>query len=149
MSISTLHNGQAHAASVFYVNVGFDLYFISSPSSRHGEDLAINPRAAVTINEDYNNWLDIKGLQLSGKVRQVGRIADHAEIADAFTHKFPDVGGFFGKPDDMPESIADKVAKVLFYRFRPSSIFYIDNSQGFGHKEELVLEDRGSFKDPT
>lgn len=147
MSLSTLHQGQAHAASVFYVNTGFDLYFISSPSSRHGEDLASNARAAATINEDYRNWADIKGLQLSGKVSQLGRLADHSEIAAAFTQKFPDVGRFFRKPDEMSDAMTSKVAKVLCYRFRPSHIFYIDNSLGFGHREELVLSDSKNFED--
>jgi hypothetical protein len=147
MSIATLRNGQVHAASVFYVNVGLDLYFISSPSSRHGEDLAIDPQAAVTINEDYSNWLDIKGLQLSGKVRQFGRLRDNAKIADSFTQKFPDVGRFFGRPDEITEDAASKVAKVLFYRFRPLSIFYVDNSLGFGHRDELVLSDRKYIED--
>ena len=147
MSLSTLHQGQAHAASVFYVNTGFDLYFISSPSSRHGEDLASNAQAAATINEDYRNWADIKGLQLSGKVSQLGRLADHSEIAAAFTQKFPDVGRFFRKPDEMSDAMTSKVAKVLCYRFRPSHIFYIDNSLGFGHREELVLSDSKNFED--
>ncbi len=147
MSIATLRNGQVHAASVFYLNVGFDLYFISSPSSQHGEDLAINPRAAATINEDYNDWADIKGLQLSGKVSQLGRLADHAKIADAFTQKFPDVGRFFGTTDEMSEVVASKVAKVRCYRFRPLSIFYIDNSLGFGHRDELVLSDSKHIED--
>jgi len=64
MSLATAHDGQAHAATVFYVNDHLDLYFISSPSSRHGQHLAANNHIAATVNEDYRNWNDIKGLQL-------------------------------------------------------------------------------------
>jgi hypothetical protein len=137
MSLATASDGKPHAASVFYVNDGFDLYFISSPSSRHGENFTNNDRVSATINEDYCKWADIKGLQLEGKVETVGRLLDNGEIVTAFISKFPDVRGFFKNPGDMADSIADKVAKVRFYKFRPAKICYIDNSLGFGHRDEI------------
>ena len=139
LSLSTVLDGQPHSAAVFYVNQAFDLYFISSPSSRHGEGLAENCQASATINEDYDNWADIKGLQLSGDVIQFGQLSECVNIAESFTRKFPDVSHFFKDPAEMPDAVATKVAKVMFYRFRPSSIYYIDNSLGFGHREELDL----------
>ena len=38
VSLATEKNGEPHAATVFYVNIGFELYFFSSPTSRHGEN---------------------------------------------------------------------------------------------------------------
>ena len=137
MSLATASDGKPHAASVFYVNDGFELYFMSSPSSRHGENFTNNDRVSATINEDYCRWVDIKGLQLEGKVEMVGRLPDNGEIATAFISKFSDVRGYFKNPSDMAESIADKVAKVRFYKFCPAKICYIDNSLGFGHRDEI------------
>jgi uncharacterized protein YhbP (UPF0306 family) len=137
MSLATVAYNRPHAASVLYVNQGFDLFFISSPHSRHGGNMATNNRVSATINEDYAAWSDIKGLQLDGYVVQLGELNEHGEIAAAFTTKFSDVGSFFKKPDELPYAVADKVAKVRFYKFRPSKIFYIDNSLGFGHREEM------------
>ena len=139
MSLATASNGRPHAASVFYVNDGFDLYFMSSPSSRHGKNFANNDRVSVTINEDYCRWADIKGLQLEGKVEMVGGLLDNGEIATAFVSKFPDARDFFKNPGDMADLIADKVAKVRFYKFRVAKICYIDNSLGFGHKDIIEL----------
>ena len=141
MSLSTVCNGQPHAAAVFYTNKSFDIYFVSSPSSHHGENIARNARVSATINEDYESWRDIKGLQLQGKVRQLGPVADYEEIAAAFIAKFPDVSGFFKEPREQPGHVKNKVAKVQFYVFQPLSIFYIDNSLGFGHRELLVLDE--------
>ena len=66
LSLATEKDGAPHAATVFYVNTGFEIYFLSSPSTRHGEHLAHNPRVSATIDEDYSNWLLIKGIQLEG-----------------------------------------------------------------------------------
>ena len=64
LSPATEKDGAPHAATVFYVNTGFEIYFLSSPLTRHGEHLAHNPRVSATIDEDYSNWLLIKGIQL-------------------------------------------------------------------------------------
>ena len=139
MSLATVDDDLPHAASVFYVSRGYDLFFISSPDSRHGRNLMTNSHVSATINEDYANWGDIKGLQLKGQVEQIGSLADNNEIADEFTAKFSDVSDFFKLPDELPEALADKVRKVSFYKFRSSKIFYIDNSLGFGQRQELEI----------
>jgi len=147
MSLATAYDGEAHAATVFYVNQGYDLYFISSPSSRHGQHLAANNRVAATVNEDYHNWTDIKGLQLQGHVEQMGRFTENADIADLFVAKFPDTSRFFQDPGDMPDAVANKVAKVQFYRLQATNISYIDNSLGFGHREELPIDEFTAFEE--
>jgi hypothetical protein len=139
MSLATVEGDLPHAASVFYVSRGYDLFFISSPDSRHGRNLMTSSHVSATINEDYANWGDIKGLQLKGQVEQIGSLADNNEIADEFTAKFSDVSDFFKSPDELPEALADKVRKVRFYKFRPSKIFYIDNSLSFGHRQEMEI----------
>jgi len=147
MSLATAHDGQAHAATVFYVNDHLDLYFISSPLSRHGRHLAANNRIAATVNEDYHNWNDIKGLQLEGHVEALGPPSEYPDISDLFVAKFPDTSRFFQNPGDMPDAVANKVAQVQFYRLRLSSISYIDNSLGFGHREELPVEESTPFEE--
>jgi hypothetical protein len=139
MSLATAHENRPHAASVFYLSQGLELYFLSSPSSQHGQDLTVNNRASATINEDYGRWSEIKGLQLEGHVVQLGNIAENTEIAAAFKTKFSDVSDFLKAPDELPIAVADKVAKVQFFKFQPSKISYIDNSLGFGHREELQI----------
>ncbi len=148
MSLATVGMEQPHAAAVFYINRKLDLFFISSPASRHGENLATNTWVSATINEDYRNWSDIKGLQLEGDVEQLGRLSEHEDIGAAYVKKFPDVGDFFKDPGELPDLIAGKVANVRFYKFQPSRIYYIDNSRGFGHREELVPGVVGAIEDP-
>ena len=139
VSLATEKDGIPHAATVFYASIGFKLYFLSSPTSRHGENLSLNPKASATINEDYSDWLLIKGIQMEGRVECVGGIVENGRIAKAYVKKFPAVADFLFSPRKLGRAIADKVAKVRFYRLTPSKIYFIDNEIGFGQREELIL----------
>ena len=138
VSLATERDGRPHAATVFYVSIGYQLYFLSSPSSRHGENLSLNPQVSATINEDYSDWLLIKGIQLEGQVEIVGGIVESGKIAKAFIKKFPTVADFLFSPRKLGQAIASKVAKVKFYKLTPSRIYFIDNEIGFGQREELI-----------
>jgi len=139
MSLATEGDGLPHAATLFYVNIGFQLYFVSSPSSRHGENIARNESVSATISEDYSGWSDIKGIQMEGRVEKVGGIMENGRIVKAYVKKFPDVADFFLSPKKLGQAIANKVAKVRFYKFVPGKIRFINNALDFGHREELIL----------
>lgn len=139
ISLATAVGGIPHAAAVFYVSIGFNLYFLSNPNSRHGENLIQNPTVSGTINEDCSNWLQIKGIQLEGRVECIGGILKNARIAKAYVKKFPNVADFLISPHKLGKGIAQKVSKVKFYQIWPSKIYFLDNSLGFGHREELDI----------
>lgn len=139
ISLATVTDRQPHAATVFYVSIGFELFFVSNPTSRHSINLERNPIVSGTINEDYSNWLKIKGIQLEGKVDCIGGIFENKRIVTAYIKKFPNVADFFVSPKKLGEAIARKVSKVRFYRIIPERIFFIDNATGFGDREELLI----------
>ncbi len=139
LSLATVHDGEPHSATVFYVNIGFKLYFLSSPASRHGINLSRLVQVSATINEDYATWRLIKGIQLEGTVTKMGGLWENGHLAIAFTKKFPDVAEFFSSPRQLGEKIMAKVKGVEFYELSPTRLFYIDNELGFGHREELLL----------
>lgn len=149
LSLATEKEGVPHAASVFYLNSGLEIYFLSSPSSRHGEHLANNPRVSATIDEDYSNWLLIKGIQLEGKVTRMGGILENGHIALVYAKKFPAVKDFLFSPQKLGELIASKISRVNFYRLTPERIFFVDNEKGFGKREELILQREDFQEDLT
>ena len=139
VSLATEREGVPHAATVFYVSIGFDLYFLSSPTSHHSENLSRNPRISATINEDYDKWQMIKGIQLEGRVENVGGILDNGRIARAFVQKYPDVADFLISPRKLGRAIAQKLARVKFYKIKPSRILFINNAIDFGQRDELTF----------
>lgn len=122
------------AAAVFYANDGFAIYFLSSPTSRHGSNLARNPRVSAAIHEDYADWKAIKGVQLEGIATELSG-DEEAEARRLYGAKFPIVG-ILGQ---APAAIVAALAKVRWYRLMPERLYFIDNSAGFGHRDEIDL----------
>lgn len=122
------------AAAVFYVHENFDLYFLSSPSTRHSLNLAANPRVAVTIQADYDDWRAIKGIQLEGNVTRLEGL-EQARAILLYGKKFSIVGNIARAPAE----IARAFSRVAWYRVTPTRVYFVDNSQAFGHRDEIAL----------
>ena len=132
VTLATEADGVPWAAAVFYVNDGFNLYFLSSPTSRHCSNLANNPRAAGTIQEDYADWASIKGVQLEGVASQLSG-NDEQSARKLYEQKFPIVSTL----GQAPEAIVKAMSKVRWYRLVPQRLYFIDNSAGFGARAEV------------
>jgi uncharacterized protein YhbP (UPF0306 family) len=127
------HGGEGlWAAAVFYVSDGFTLYFLSSPASRHCLNLAQDARVSATIQEDYADWPEIQGVQLEGSASEI--CGDAERLArKLYGEKFPVVGNLAL----APAAIVKALAKVRWYRIAPDRFYFIDNSAGFGHRDEI------------
>lgn len=130
MTLATHGAGAPWAAAVFYANDGFDLIFLSSPSSRHCRNLAASPRAAATIQEDYTDWTEIKGVQMEGTVTELGGETERA-ARSLYAARFPFVR-------QAVPALAEALKKVRWYRLAPERLYFIDNSRGFGHRDEIA-----------
>jgi uncharacterized protein YhbP (UPF0306 family) len=138
MTLATCAADMPWAATVFYASDGLQLYFFSSPEARHSLNLGVNSRVAVTIQEDYKDWRAIKGIQLEGKVVLVDGVIEKAKAMAVYARKYADVIQLFTDPSS---GVFHKAfLKVKFYRVVPEKVFFIDNEQGFGKRQELILE---------
>jgi hypothetical protein len=137
MTLATCADNVPWAATVFYASDDLSLYFFSAPESRHCENLAANSKVAVTVQEDYQDWRQIKGVQLEGKVTLVDSVIEKAKALAVYARKYPDVIRLFTDPASGVFYRA--FLKVKFYRVSPERVFFIDNAQGFGKRQELAL----------
>jgi len=137
MTLATSSGDLPWAATVFYASEDLRLYFFSAPDSRHAQNLASNPRVAVTVQEDYKDWRKIKGIQLEGHVALVDGVLEKAKAVAVYAVKYPEVIKLFADPSS---GIFHKAfLKVKFYCVTPEKVFFIDNEQGFGKRQELAL----------
>jgi uncharacterized protein YhbP (UPF0306 family) len=131
MTLATNGPDGVWAAAVFYVNDGFDLYFLSAGNTRHAGNMAISPRVAATLQEDYADWSVIQGIQLAGEVFQLsGR--KRLRAITLYRTKFPFLA-------QAPAAIKSAFEKVNWYWLRPYQLYFVDNSQGFGHRDEIIV----------
>jgi uncharacterized protein YhbP (UPF0306 family) len=130
LTLATLaEDGRPQAAPLFYAELDdLSLIFISEPKARHSQNVAHDGRVAVTIYTDGQQWQTIRGLQLEGVCAALS--GEAAEIAQTtYLAKYP-----FIATDPF---LAGLLQKVTFYKISPTWLRLIDNSQGFGHKEEF------------
>jgi uncharacterized protein len=119
------------AAAVFYANDGFDLYFLSAGETRHAQNIAASPLVAATVQADYDEWAAIKGIQLEGTVQMLtGKRREEAVALYATRYDF------LRKPVSVIEAA---LVRVNWYCLTPARLYFVDNSRGFGHRDEIDL----------
>jgi uncharacterized protein len=133
MTLATQGLDGPWAAALFYVNVGFNLYFLSLPSSRHAGQFAARKTVAATVQEDCAEWRSIKGIQLEGVVDILSGSAEASAI-QLYAAKFPFASGGYGT---APE-IAAALAKVRWYLLSGVRAYFIDNEAGFGRRRQVL-----------
>jgi len=137
MTLATCAGDTPWAATVFFASEALKLYFFSAPESRHCQNLAQNARVAVTVQEDYKEWRKIKGIQLEGRVELVDGVLEKGKAMAVYALKYPEVIKLFTDPSS---GIFYKAfLKVKFYCVIPEKLYFIDNEQGFGKRQELPI----------
>ena len=139
MTLATSVGDVPWAATVFYASDDLRLYFFSTPDSRHCQNLVVNARVAVTIQEDYHDWRQIKGIQLEGNVALVDGFLEKTKAMAVYARKYPGVIKLFTDP--ASGVFYKAFLKVKFYWVVPQRVFFIDNEQGFGKRQELLVSE--------
>ena len=119
------------AAAVFYANDGFRLYFLSLPTTRHGRNLAAHPRAAATVQEDYRDWPEIKGVQMEGRTLLLAG-SEREQAISLYARKFPVIAA------PAEPRIAEALTRVGWYCLVPDRVYFVDNAAGFGHRDQVL-----------
>ena len=116
--------GEPHAAALFYAfTPDLHLIFLSEPDTLHARHIGPGAAVAVTIQADGQDWRRITGLQMHGMARPASDAARQIYLA-----RFPFIA--------RTETLARALKNSRFYEITPAWARLIDNSLGFGHKQE-------------
>lgn len=127
--------GFPNAAAVYFVSDDeLTLYFLSAKTTVHGANLLARPRAAATAHDEHQAWASIAGVQLTGEARPVTAF-EFPRAAILYGKKFPFLNLL--KSADDPAALASAMAATTIWKLVPDWIRLIDNSRGFGFKEEI------------
>ena len=146
LTLATWTPDGPQAAPVFFAHAwispavgaeNLQLYFISSPTSEHCRALIASAQVAATIYQDEQAWREIRGVQLRG----TARLVDAGEtdfVVDCYTRKFLFVADTLKRSENGAVELAGPLAKAKFYLIQPNWARLIDNTQGFGHRDEIT-----------
>ncbi len=130
LSLATCDQSIPWVAPVFYTVFAGKIIFLSAPHTRHCKNIALNPNVAASVQEDYRDWEDIKGFQMQGEAHQLSQ-RDVPDALSTYSDKFPVTG------EDAPPEIAGALEKIGWYALSVTTIYFIDNSKGLGHRDKL------------
>lgn len=128
LALATVNaNGHPEIAPLFYVSdEALNLYWLSSPTSRHSLNLMAHGWVAAAIYPAVWQWAEIRGLQIEGAASTVTEEEARAEILRLYRRKF-----------DLPVVFEGQIAASTLYVLRPKWMRWLDNGVRFGHKAEL------------
>jgi uncharacterized protein len=109
------------AATVFYVNDAFELYFLSRSDTRHVRNIEANPRVAATISDDVAHWLNIRGLQLEGSAKLVDERLRPRVLA-AFRRRYAFADSLW-----WTNTKASVGSQECVYRIEPARVLFVDH----------------------
>ncbi len=140
ITIATSDNGVPWAAPVYYIFYDGLFYFFSKPDSRHIADSLNTGKSAASIHSESSGWADIRGVQMEGVISAVGINKSSGIAFSRYIKKF----NFIKEIKQSGASIKDlssleSTFKVKFYKLKPDTAYYIDNSIRFGFRERVRL----------
>jgi len=139
MTIATSGGSGPWAAPVYYVNIGYDIYFFSSPTSRHILESQSSKQAAAAIFAESRKWREIRGVQTSGTIQPLSPSLEAAKAVAAYEKKFSFIREFFQGRQRLDLKAFSEKFDVSFYRFTPDKIYYLDNRVDFSFRAEVPI----------
>lgn len=123
-------SGAAQAAPVFFSSDdALNLYWLSSPGSRHSLNLAARPRVAATVYADVWMWQTIRGVQIEGDAALLAEMTEErAAILRGYRQKFR-----------LPPEMDALITASSLYVLRPRWLRWLDNGVRFGFRAEGPL----------
>ena len=139
LTLATAEGNTAWAAPVYYVFEKSTFYFLSGPNSRHITEALQNGQASGAVHAAASTWKEIKGLQMTGRIRAVKPGLEAVKVLRAYLKKYPFTTDFFkGNVTLDLDTFAERFG-VKLYGFIPSLVYYLDNQIRFAFREKVTL----------
>ncbi|MDR3555626.1 MAG: pyridoxamine 5'-phosphate oxidase family protein [Syntrophobacteraceae bacterium] len=142
MTLATAGERGPWAAPVYYIFLESAFYFFSDPASRHIEDGLQSPLASAAVFAPVFSWQDIRGLQMSGAVEAVSPGPAALKAVRSYLVKFSFAKEFFNPLELIDLNAFSNRFRVRLYRFKPSLVYYLDNSVGFGFRQRVDFKNQ-------
>lgn len=118
-------DGSPIAHTVAYVSEGAVVYFVTDRRTRKYANITKEPRVAYTVDEDYEDWSKIQGIQMEGEASILEGPEQIGPVMAMFMKKFP-------KMASLPPGFEMGVVKI-----EPKQAYFLNNLVSFGHRDEI------------
>ena len=120
-------DGNPSVHTMGYVAIGATVFCISLKDTEKMRHIKQNPNVSYVVDEDYDNPLEIKGIQVKGIASLPEEKEEIDRAVSLIIKKFPEFAA------TGPESI------VVIFKIEPVEGAYIDYGKGVGHRDWVKL----------
>lgn len=122
LSMGTVDGEEPHINTAFYAFTDdIELFILTPPHTRHGQNLEENSSVAVDIHESDQHWTDKKqGLQISGTAVKADDVSRAFEV---YSKRCPELENIASDVEELREIDAE------FYRIEPEEIKIFDEER--------------------
>jgi general stress protein 26 len=123
-------DGYPQATTVSYAHDGMTLYVGVGKDSQKADNIRHNNKVSLTINTDYHDWNQIKGLSMSGTAEIVSDPKQIQQAGDCMLRRFPQLADW---------ASTDQAGDFVFLKIEPQLVSVLDYEKGFGHTELVTV----------
>lgn len=134
MAISTARpDGWPQTTMVGYANLGFQLFFLVFRSGQKFANIQHDDRVSIAVASEPAGLADLKAVYAGAHAREIADPKERDQAWKLLMERHSNLAGF-----RMPEA-----AEAAFMSATCKYVSVLDFSQGFGHHEQLVIDDTG------
>lgn len=127
LTLATIRpDGYPQATTVSYANDGLTIYVGIGKDSQKANNIRHCDKVSLTINEDYKDWNQIKGVSM-GALAEI--LADPGEIrraTECMLKRYPHISEW---------AQADKATDIVLLKITPQVVSILNYEKGFGHTD--------------
>lgn len=119
-------DGYPQATTVSFAHDGITIYVGIGKDSQKADNIRHNNKVSLTVNTEYKDWNEIKGLSMGAVAQILSDQADIKHAADCLLKRFPQAAEW---------ADAEKGDQVAFLKIVPKIISVLNYEKGFGHTD--------------
>lgn len=127
LTLATIRpDGYPQATTVSYANDGLTIYVGIGKDSQKANNIRHCNKVSLTINEDYKDWNQIKGVSM-GATAEI--LADSDEIkraTECMLKRYPQISEW---------AQSDLATNIVLLKITPQVISVLNYEKGFGHTD--------------
>ena len=111
--------------TVGYLSEDCTVYFLTDKKSRKAGNISREPRVAYAVDENYEDLMAIRGVQMEGRASLVTLKTETMRLRDLIARKFAGMEKIPANPD------------LVIFKIEPTIGYFLDNTVAFGHRDKV------------
>lgn len=127
LTLATIRqDGYPQATTVSYANDGLTIYVGIGKDSQKADNIRHNNKVSLTVNADYTDWREIKGVSMGAVAEILSDPADIRRAGDYLLKRFPQAAEW---------ASPEQSGQMAFLKIEPRVISVLNYEKGFGHTD--------------